>query len=94
MWSGTEDHHKWALVNWGSVYKTKSQGGLGLRDPQIAGLLVGANIWWCCLTHSQEPWAKLWVAKYAPHWDCWELIRFSEEKLVITYGKQLGQVIL
>ena len=60
--------------------KPKSQGGLGLRDPEIAGLLAGAKIWWHWLTHSHEPWDKLWVDKYAPHWDCQDLIRFSDEK--------------
>ena len=70
LWSGTQDPHEWALVNWDSVCKPKSQGGLGLTDPEKAGLIVGAKLWWHRLTHSQEPWAKLWVAKYPPHWDC------------------------
>ena len=81
MWSGAQDPHKWSLVNWDTVCKLKSQGGLGLRDPEKAGLIAGAKIWWSWLTHSQEPWAKSWVSKYSPHWICQELIRFSEEKV-------------
>jgi len=37
LWSSTQDPHKWALVNWDSVCKPKSQGGLGVRDTEIIG---------------------------------------------------------
>ena len=33
------------------------------------------------LTRTQEPWAKLWLDKYAKDWDIRELIRFLEDKL-------------
>ena len=45
LWSGTQDPHKWALVNWDSVCKPKYLGSLGLRDPEKKGLIAGANIW-------------------------------------------------
>ena len=52
--SGTQDPHKWALVNWDSVCKPKSMGGLGLKDLKKVGLLAGAKLWWRWITHSQE----------------------------------------
>ena len=81
LWSGSQDSHKWALVKWDIVCKPKLQGGLGLRYPEKTSLIAREKVWWRCLTHSHEPWAKLWLDKYATNWDIRELIRFSEEKL-------------
>ena len=85
MWSGAQDSHKWALVNWDTVCKPKSQGGLGLRDPEKAGLISGAKLWWRWLTHSHVPWAKLWLDKYAPNWDFQELIHFFRREIWLSY---------
>ena len=44
LWGGTKGKNKWALVNWKDVCTPKSQGGLGLRDPEHNNTIMGAKI--------------------------------------------------
>ena len=74
IWSGTQDPQKWALVKWDIVCTPKSQGGMGIRDPEKESIVVGDKIWWHWVTHTLEPWAKLWHAKYVEGWNCRDLI--------------------
>ena len=52
FWSGTQDPHKWALVKWDTMCTPKLQGGLGLRDPEKASLVVEVKLWWIWVTHT------------------------------------------
>ena len=70
---------KWPLVDWKTVCKPKEVGGLGIRDPLDVNKAMGAKIWCKWITHEEEPWAKLWHAKYAPQWPKQSLIRFGED---------------
>lgn len=78
LWGGKEEKQKWALVNQDTVCTPKLNGGLGLRDPKNNNYIMGAKIWWRWIKHEQEPWAKLWLRKYAPGWDKQNLVRFDE----------------
>jgi hypothetical protein len=37
---------KWALVAWDSLCLPKLKGGLGLRDPELLNVVLGAKTWW------------------------------------------------
>ena len=49
-----------------------------MRDPLDSNKAMGAKIWWKWITYEDEPWAKLWHAKYAHQWPQQTLIRFGE----------------
>jgi len=70
-------NRKWALVNWTEVCKTKSEGGLGLRDPLQSNNTMGARIWWNWVSKPNTPWAQLWQAKYAKGSQWSDLIRIN-----------------
>ena len=78
LWSGTQDSHKWALVNWDIVCKPNSQGGLGLRDHDVMSEIQGAKVWRRWVNHTSDPWAKLWHIKYARYRPIQKFIRFNE----------------
>ena len=63
------------------VCKQKSTGGLGLRDPEVANRVLSAKIWWRWVTHTREPWEKLWHNKYAKGWQSQHLIYYDENPL-------------
>lgn len=65
LWGSSELKHKWALVDWEIVCKSKRDGGLGLQDPKIANKVMSAKIWWRWVNHKEEPLAKFWHHKYA-----------------------------
>ena len=64
LWGGREEKVKFALVSWDSICKPKLAGGLGLRDPEIMVEVQGVKVWWRWVSHSAEPWARLWSSKY------------------------------
>ena len=64
LWSGSQESHKWALVKWDTVCIPKSQGGLRLRDNENAILVAGSKLLWRWITHTQEPWEKIWCDTY------------------------------
>ena len=80
LWGGREEKAKFALVSWDSICKPKLAGGLGLRDPEIMAKVQGEKVWWRWVSHSTEPWARLWSSKYGHDRPQPQLIRFSEEQ--------------
>jgi hypothetical protein len=79
LWGGTEDHQKWALVDWNTLCTPKATGELGLKDSESSNKVMRARIWWRWITYTNEPWAQLWHRKYALGWEKKNLIRFVEE---------------
>lgn len=77
LWGSSEIKQKWALVNWDTVCKPKKDGGLGLRDPEVANKIMSAKIWWRWVNHREEPWAKVWHHKYAQGIPKRKLIRYE-----------------
>ena len=61
------------------VCKPKNVGGIGLQDPLDTNKAMGEKIWWKWIMYEEEPWAKLWHAKYAHHWPKQMLIQFGED---------------
>ena len=78
LWGSSGEKAKFSLVSWEDVCKPKEHGGLGLRDPEIMSEILGAKIWWRWVSHSTEPWAKLWNVKYARGRPRHALIHFNE----------------
>ena len=67
LWGGLKDKRKWPLVDWKTLCTPKGMGGLGLKDPLDNNKVMSTKIWWRWVNYSEEPWAKLWHLKYAPH---------------------------
>jgi hypothetical protein len=67
------------MVSWEKVCKTKSIGGLGLRDPGKLNNIMGAKLWWHWLKYPTKLWAKIWKKKYAPNTNEAHLIRFNDQ---------------
>ena len=44
LWQGPKANKKWALVAWKTLCLPKNEGGLGLRDPEILSVILGAKI--------------------------------------------------
>ena len=66
-------------MDWKTICTPKGMEGLGLRDPLDNNKVMSAKIWWRWVNYSDEPWAKLWHLKYAPHWPQNSLVRFGED---------------
>jgi ribonuclease HI len=79
LWNGHQPNKKWALISWETLCKTKSQGGLGLRDPGKLNQVMGAKIWWRWLKFPTAAWAQLWKSKYAPLTPADQLIRHNNQ---------------
>ena len=65
LWEGTEEHQKWALVDWKTMCTLELMGGLSLRDLEVSNEIMGMKIWWMWITYENEPWEKMWHTKYA-----------------------------
>jgi hypothetical protein len=45
LWQGGKaNHKKFHLVNWNQVTNSKKHGGLGIREPELMNLAMGAKI--------------------------------------------------
>lgn len=96
LWGSSSQNRKWALVKWTEVCKTKSEGGLGLRDPLHSNNTMGAKIWWNWVTKPNIPWTQLWQAKYASGSQWSDLIRInptSQGSLIWNNAKQQSSFI-
>jgi hypothetical protein len=67
------------MVSWEKVCKTKSIGGLGLRDLGKLNNIMHAKLWWHWLKYPKELWAKLWKPKYSLNTNEAQLIRFNDK---------------
>jgi hypothetical protein len=56
---------KWALVAWEKMCEPKSQGGLGIKDPQSLSQALVAKIYWRWIKIPKAFWARIWQGKYA-----------------------------
>jgi hypothetical protein len=64
-------------VSWEKVYKPKSNGGLGLQDPQTTNNAYGAKLWWWWVKETATPWVNLWKEKYTPDTRDQDIIHFG-----------------
>jgi hypothetical protein len=65
LWQGGKNNNKrMHLVNWNTVRAPKIHGGLGIRDPTLSNIALGAKILWRLVIGKQEWWKKVPVQKY------------------------------
>ncbi|GMQ00802.1 hypothetical protein CsSME_00047717 [Camellia sinensis var. sinensis] len=64
LWGNTEDRKKVHLVNWQQVCKSKSNGGLGIRQARVQNLALISKLGWKLTINSDELWCKILKAKY------------------------------
>ena len=46
------------------MVKSKTEGGLGLRDPYILNHAMVAKLWWRWLNGGNDLWKRIWTKKY------------------------------
>lgn len=64
LWKGAQYTHKWALLSWEKLTKTKKAGGLGLRDPYVLNQVMGVKLWWRWLQGGSDLWKLISEIKY------------------------------
>jgi hypothetical protein len=65
LWQGgASNHKKLHLVKWEMVTQPKSRGGLGIRDPKITNLAMGAKLLWRLITGDNDWWKQALSSKY------------------------------
>jgi hypothetical protein len=92
LWQGAQSSKKWALVAWNTICLPKSNGGLGIRDPELLNKTMGAKTWWRWLQQKDEPWSRLWKHKYVSQIDGLDLIRMIDSLQAPSSGTQLGKI--
>ncbi|CAL9024686.1 unnamed protein product, partial [Prunus brigantina] len=69
LWGHTTDQAKVHLVNWDTVCKPKSAGGLGIKNTAWMNQALLAKSGWRLLQREQGLWAQVFNAKYLRHCD-------------------------
>jgi hypothetical protein len=65
LWQGGKSNtKKFHLVNWNIVSSPKDSGGLGIRDPEVANLAMGAKLLWRLISGRKEWWKSTITKKY------------------------------
>jgi hypothetical protein len=67
LWGGVRGGCKISWVKWEVVCKSKSQGGLGVRDVRLVNLSLLAKWRWRLLQPGMPLWKEILVAKYGNH---------------------------
>lgn len=58
-----EGSKKWSLVSWKDLVKSKTKGGLGLRDPYILKKAMGFKLWWHWMNGGNDLWKRICTNK-------------------------------
>jgi len=66
------------LISWDKLILPKYQGGLGLRDPDVMSMALGAKIWWQLVQGGEQLWIKIWNCKYRQRIILEERLRSNE----------------
>lgn len=65
MWErGKQETKKYHLVNWKTIRAPKQHEGLGIRDPEISNLAMGAKMYWSLIMKLGQWWSQVINAKY------------------------------
>jgi hypothetical protein len=65
LWQGGKSNHKkFHLVNWNQVTSSKSHGGLGIREPELMNIAMGARLLWRLVTGNMAWWKQALWKKY------------------------------
>jgi hypothetical protein len=65
LWRGGKGNQKkYHLVNWETVKRPISEGGLQVRDPELANLALGGKILWKLYTNRRHPVSQILRKKY------------------------------
>lgn len=76
FWSGGPEHAKRSLLNWNSVCRPKSKGGLGFRRIKDMISANSVRLGWTAVS-SSSLWASWFRAKYLKGFSPWHLISLS-----------------
>ena len=65
----------------------KLHGGIGIQDPELANIAMGAKLWWILEANRDKWWVQVIRAKYMYIRDDWE------EKTTSSYGLPIWKVL-
>jgi hypothetical protein len=57
-------HKKFHLVNWNQVTSNKNHGGLGIREPTLMNITMGAKLLWSLIIGKLTWWKQAIWKKY------------------------------
>lgn len=64
LWGGNETNRKVHLVKWEEVLKSKSQGGLGIRNLGVVNACLLLKWWWRFSSEDKALWKTVVCSKY------------------------------
>ncbi|GLT63634.1 hypothetical protein SLA2020_361840 [Shorea laevis] len=64
LWGSIDDQRKIHLVDWDTIYKPKTHGGLGLRSTHNANIVAMSKLNWRIHTEKDKMWREVLVKKY------------------------------
>lgn len=63
LWGSSREHREFRAVNWASVTKPSTQGGLGIRATRDANIVAMAKLNWRVRTEGDSTWASVLKSK-------------------------------
>jgi hypothetical protein len=66
LWRGLSKSSGIFWVKWDDICKPKKEGGLGIRDLRLVNVSLLAKWRWKLLSHENEVWKDVMIAKYGP----------------------------
>eukprot|EP00268_Persea_americana_P012101 TRINITY_DN15081_c1_g5_i2.p1 TRINITY_DN15081_c1_g5~~TRINITY_DN15081_c1_g5_i2.p1 ORF type:complete len:110 (-),score=15.04 TRINITY_DN15081_c1_g5_i2:571-900(-) len=72
LWHGRSSRKKFHLVDWASVCKPKSEGGLGIRPLRETNRALQGKWLWRLGNESEGLWRDILLAKYGGSRDGWD----------------------
>jgi hypothetical protein len=63
LWASTRNKTKYYLVSWNRIYKSKSKGGLGIKNLTKFNISLICK-WWWKLKDGDGPWEDFMWRKY------------------------------
>lgn len=91
IWGGLKDQRKWSLISWKDLVKSKTEGGLGLRDPYMLNQVMGAKLWWRWMNGGNDLWKRIWTKKYNMPTKPEEILRISDTPKGLTIWNLASQ---
>src|SRR4051812_5640228 len=90
IWGGFSGQRKLHLVSWEKFYKSKEEGGIGVRQATEMNKALLARLGWRRINEQESLWSRLLLAKYERGEN--GLNVFKQKKAHRIFGKELPVV--
>jgi hypothetical protein len=90
LWEGGKtDKKKYHLIKWDIVKHPKENGGLGIRDPGLSNLAMGAKILWNLVSRKNDWWKRILQKKYLVG----SRLRCLDQRHSLDSGSPIGKLL-